>query len=108
LALTLSMFASANFAYCLAAQQGGSGGYGRVGQSVTEINTVGTGSVRACIRRMAGCATPIGFAGHAPTSAKANSELTFHLDHRSQALQADDELTYTVDNPIGAGHLSEE
>jgi hypothetical protein len=30
---------------------------------------------------VAGCATPIGFAGHAPTSATANSELTFHPDH---------------------------
>jgi len=37
---------------------------------------------------MAGCATPIGFAGHAPTSATANSELTFHLDHSMGADQA--------------------
>jgi len=30
---------------------------------------------------VAGCATPTGFAIRAPTSEKANSELTFHLDH---------------------------
>jgi len=37
---------------------------------------------------MAGCAAPIGFAGHAPTSATANSELTFHLDHSMGADRA--------------------
>jgi hypothetical protein len=36
---------------------------------------------------VAGCATPIGFAGHAPTSATANSELTFHPDHSMGADQ---------------------
>ena len=35
--------------------------------------------VRACIRRVAGCATPTGSAGHA--GATANLKLTFHLDH---------------------------
>jgi hypothetical protein len=34
---------------------------------------------RACIRRVAGCATSTSFAGHAST--KAGLELTFHLDH---------------------------
>jgi len=38
---------------------------------------------------MAGCATPIGFAGHAPTSATANSELTFYLDHSMGADHCD-------------------
>ncbi len=33
------------------------------------------------MRSVAGCATPIGFAGHAPASAPANSQLTFHPDH---------------------------
>ena len=33
----------------------------------------------ACIRRVAGCATPTGSAGHA--GATANLKLTFHLDH---------------------------
>src|SRR6185436_8582572 len=32
-----------------------------------------------CIRRVAGCATSTGFAGHAST--EAGLELTFHLDH---------------------------
>jgi hypothetical protein len=36
---------------------------------------------------VAGCATPIGFAGYAPTSATANSELTFHPDHSMGADQ---------------------
>jgi hypothetical protein len=35
--------------------------------------------VRACIRRVAGCATPTGSAGHA--GATANLKLTFHLGH---------------------------
>ena len=38
-----------------------------------------TGSVRTSLRRVAGCATSTGFAGHA--SAPANSQLTFQLDH---------------------------
>jgi hypothetical protein len=35
----------------------------------------------------AGCATPIGFAGHAPASAAANSQRTFHSDHSMGADQ---------------------
>jgi transposase InsO family protein len=35
--------------------------------------------LRACIRRVAGCATPTGSAGHA--GATTNLKLTFHLDH---------------------------
>jgi transposase InsO family protein len=38
-----------------------------------------TRGVRACVRRVAGCATPTGSAGHA--GATANLKLTFHLDH---------------------------
>ena len=40
-----------------------------------------TGSVRACLCRVTGCATPISFASHALASATANSQLTFHLNH---------------------------
>ena len=36
---------------------------------------------RASIRRVAGCATPTGAAGHATAGATTNSKLTFHLDH---------------------------
>ena len=43
------------------------------------IQATSTRGVRACIRRVAGCATPTGFAGHA--SATANLKLTFHPDH---------------------------
>ena len=38
---------------------------------------------RACIRSVAGCATPTGSAGHA--GATANLKLTFHLDHSAGA-----------------------
>jgi putative transposase len=39
--------------------------------------------VRACIRRVAGCAAPTGSASHA--DATANLKLTFHLDHSAGA-----------------------
>ena len=41
--------------------------------------------VCACVRRVAGCATPTGSAGHA--GATANLKLTFHLDHSAGADQ---------------------
>src|SRR5262249_6935974 len=40
----------------------------------------------ACIRRVAGCATPTGSAGHA--GATASLKLTFHLDHSVGANQS--------------------
>src|SRR5215831_9726504 len=43
------------------------------------IQATSTRGVRACIRRVAGCAMPTGSAGHA--GATANLKLTFHLDH---------------------------
>ena len=43
------------------------------------IQATSTRGVCACIRRVAGCATPTGSAGHA--GATANLKLTFHLDH---------------------------
>src|SRR5262245_39916710 len=44
-----------------------------------------TRGVRARIRRLAGCATPSGSAGHA--GATANLKLPFHLDHSAGADQ---------------------
>src|SRR6266446_2658670 len=41
------------------------------------------GGVRARLRRVAGCATPSGSAGHAGET--ANLKLTFHLDHSAGA-----------------------
>src|SRR5579863_4485394 len=43
------------------------------------LQTASTGGLRARVRRVAGCATSIGSAGHA--GATASAELTFHLDH---------------------------
>jgi hypothetical protein len=42
-------------------------------------------SLGYCLRRVAGCATPSGSAGHA--GATANIKLTFHLDHSAGADQ---------------------
>jgi hypothetical protein len=42
-------------------------------------------SLGYCLRRVAGCATPSGSAGHA--SATASLKLTFHLDHSVGANQ---------------------
>jgi hypothetical protein len=47
------------------------------------IQATSTRGVRACIRRVAGCATPTSSAGHA--GATANLKLTFHLDHSAGA-----------------------
>src|SRR6516225_7973768 len=49
------------------------------------IQATSTRGVHARIRRVAGCATPTGSAGHA--GATANLELTFHLDHSAGADQ---------------------
>jgi hypothetical protein len=45
------------------------------------LQTSRSGGVYARSRRLAGCATPTGFAGQAPRSAKTNHELTFNPDH---------------------------
>jgi transposase InsO family protein len=50
---------------------------------LTWIQATSTGGVRACLRRVAGCATTSGSAGHA--GATANLKLTFHLDHSTGA-----------------------
>ena len=48
---------------------------------IARLQATSTRGVRASIRRVAGCATSTGSAGHAPAGATANSKLTFHLDH---------------------------
>src|SRR4051794_25896877 len=45
------------------------------------LSATGSGSVRARLRRLAGCAHPTGFAGQALASAQTNHELTFNPDH---------------------------
>src|SRR5262249_46949913 len=50
---------------------------------LTWIQATSTGGVRARLRRVAGCATPSGSAGHAGET--ANFKLTFHLDHSAGA-----------------------
>jgi hypothetical protein len=50
---------------------------------LNRIQATSTRGVRACIRRVAGCATPTCSAGHA--GATANLKLTFHLDHSAGA-----------------------
>jgi hypothetical protein len=49
------------------------------------LQATSTRGVRACIRRVAGCATPTGSVRHA--GATANLKLTFHLDHSAGADQ---------------------
>src|SRR5215469_6010412 len=56
---------------------------------LARLQATSTRGVPACIRRVAGCATPTGSAGH--PGATANLKLTFHLDHSA-----------------GADHLSED
>src|SRR5262249_24107770 len=50
---------------------------------LNRIQATSTRGLRARIRRVAGCATPTGSAGHA--GATANLKLTFHLDHSAGA-----------------------
>jgi transposase InsO family protein len=54
---------------------------------LNRIQATSTRGVCACIRRVAGCATPTGSAGHA--GATANLKLTFHLDHSAGGLTSD-------------------
>ena len=61
------------------------------------LQTTSTGGVRASLRRVAGCATSTGFAGHA--SATANSQLTFHLDHSMGADHSFRRFTCSVFSP---------
>src|SRR5262249_39098557 len=50
---------------------------------LNRIQATSTRGVRARIRRVAGCATQTGSAGHAGET--ANLKLTFHLDHSAGA-----------------------
>jgi hypothetical protein len=52
---------------------------------LTWIQATSTAGVRARLRRVAGCATPSGSAGHAGET--DNLKLTFHLDHSAGADQ---------------------
>jgi hypothetical protein len=52
------------------------------------LPATGPGGVRASLRRMAGCATPTGSAGHAPGGAQTDHELTFKPDHPRGADQS--------------------
>jgi hypothetical protein len=54
---------------------------------LNRIQATSTRGVRARIRRVAGCAPPTGFAGHA--GATANLKLTFRLDHSAGADQCE-------------------
>ena len=48
---------------------------------LARLQATSTGGVRACLRRVAGCATPTGSAGHASAGAETVPKLTFQLDH---------------------------
>jgi transposase InsO family protein len=48
---------------------------------ITRLQAAGTRGVRASIRRVAGCATSTGSAGHAPAGPTASTKLTFRSDH---------------------------
>src|SRR2546430_8715899 len=52
-------------------------------ERLNRIQATSSRGVRACIRRVAGCATPTGSVGHA--GATANLKLTFQLDHSAGA-----------------------
>src|SRR6185369_13085512 len=58
---------------------------------IARLQATSPRGVRACIRRVAGCATSTGFAGHAST--EAGLELTFHLDHPMGSHQAKSDST---------------
>src|SRR5262249_4565119 len=70
---------------------------------LNRIQATSTRGVHARIRRVAGCATPTGFAGHA--GATANLKLTFHLDHSTGA---DQTLKLTIGTRMKAdtGHYA--
>jgi len=55
---------------------------------LARLQATSTRGVPARLRRVAGCATPTGSAGHA--GATANLKLTFHLDHSAGADQLTD------------------
>jgi hypothetical protein len=50
---------------------------------IARIQAASTGGICPCLRRVAGCATPTGSAGHA--GATANLKLTFHPEYSAGA-----------------------
>jgi hypothetical protein len=71
---------------------------------LNRIQATSTRGVRACIRRVAGCATPTGSAGHA--GATANLKLTFHLDHSAGADQAVTSISRSFADPLHRAGLA--
>src|SRR5215472_6726573 len=67
--------------------KGHAGRLGRSGPRLTWIQATSTRGVRARLRRVAGCATPSGAAGHAGETAIL--KLNFHLAHSAGADQFD-------------------
>src|ERR687897_321629 len=63
------------------------------------LPATGPGGVRASLRRMAGCATPTGSAGHAPGGAQTDHELTFKPDHPRGADQGYTQKHTSVSKP---------
>jgi hypothetical protein len=67
---------------------------------LNRIQATNTRGIRARIRRVAGCATPTGSAGHA--GATANLKLTFHLDQSAGADQSASAKFFTKNLRIAA------
>src|SRR5262249_13287858 len=65
---------------------------------IARIQAANTGGICPCLRRVAGCATPTGCAGHA--SAAASLKLTFHLDHSVGANQ----YSTAISTSLNASH----
>src|SRR4051812_45298036 len=61
-----------------------------VAACIARLQATSPRGVRACIRRVAGCATSTSFASHAST--EAGLELTLHLDHPMGSHQGDHAL----------------
>src|SRR5438128_11914454 len=64
---------------------------------LARLQATSTRGVPARLRRVAGCATPTGSAGHA--GATANLKLTFHLDHSAGADQGPEMRGYLKEHP---------
>jgi hypothetical protein len=71
---------------------------------LNRIQATSTRGVRARIRRVAGCATPTGSAGHA--GATANLKLTFYLAHSAGLITPAGAGTGAPD-PVGRSEISE-
>jgi hypothetical protein len=67
---------------------------------ITRLRTTSTRGVRARARRVAGCATSTGSAGH--TGAQTNLKLTFRLDHPVEADQFEVAFNISVEGATSA------